>query len=284
MANISIQAVHRKIKSRLVNIQKQKPHKDDRKDLMADLIQLHKDKPEFTATYLHRMAITNFGAGHETTCSALTAAVAMLGSHPGVQARAAREQRRVAAAQGGRGGGSGEDGGSSSSTSSNQRSAPSPSATPYTLAAIKEAQRLYPVIGMSLPREVPAGGASVHGAFLPAGTTAGCNPASLHRNKDIFGADAHFFNPDRWLPTAGSAAGSSGSSLRVMERCNLTWGGGARTCPGRHLAELIVHRAVSRLVQEFEIVCEISPDEDLCFYFMAMLTGVMVRFSMRVCG
>ncbi|KAL8376826.1 hypothetical protein RB595_007784 [Gaeumannomyces hyphopodioides] len=242
-------AVQRKIKARMRNFDTKKPQKNVREDLMASLIKLHKERPEFTATYLHRMAITNFGAGHETTCSALTAAMAMLGSSPGVQDRVARDQQGLANA------GSGNW-----------------SPAPYTVAAVKEAQRLYPVIGMSLPREVPVGGTRLHGTFLPAGTTVGVNPVSLHRNEQIFGPDAHLFNPERWLDSAKS---------RAMDRCNLTWGGGARTCPGRHLAELILHRTVARLILEFEVTCDVPADEDVCFYFMAMLTGVRARFRAR---
>ncbi|KAL8307418.1 hypothetical protein RB597_001013 [Gaeumannomyces tritici] len=213
-------AVQRKIKTRMRNFDAKKQQKNVHEDLMADLVKLHKERPEFTATYLHRMAITNFGAGHETMCSALTAAMAMLGSSPDVQDRVVRDQQGLADAGNGNW-----------------------SPAPYTVAAVKEAQRLYPVIGMSLPREVPVGGTHLHGVFLPAGTTVGINPVSLHRNEQIFGPDAHLFNPERWLDPAKS---------RAMDRCNLTWGGGARTCPGRHLAELILYRTVARLILEFE--------------------------------
>lgn len=147
------------------------------------------------------------------------------------------------------------------------------SALPYTQACIKEAQRLHPVIGMSLPREVPAGGLRIHGHYFPAGTTVGCNPVSLHRNPDIFGPDAEAFKPDRWL--------DANLDTNAMKRYNLTWGGGARTCPGRHLAELILSKAVATLVREFDIRVDFPPEEDMPFYFMAMLSGVKARFSPR---
>ena len=140
-------------------------------------------------------------------------------------------------------------------------------------ASIKEAQRLYPVIGMSLARTVPSGGMHAHEHHLPRGTTVGCNPVALHRNVGIFGSDADQFNPDRWLGDA--------TTTRAMERYNLTWGGGARRCPGRHLAELIVFKVVPALVAEFEIEVTMPPEEEICFYFMAMLTGVRARFLPR---
>jgi cytochrome P450 len=224
---------------------------DQRKDLLADLIQLHKERPEFTDTYLRRLAVTNFGAGHETMCSALTAAMAMIGSHSDVQRKVTDEVRHTTDAV-------------AYDNAVRLR---------YTQASIKEAQRLHPVIGMSLSRKVPMGGLSLHGHFFPAGTTVGCNPVSLHRNPDIFGVDADEYNPDRWLQEEDHAR------VRVMERINLTWGGGARTCPGRHLAELVIFKVVPALLKDFDLKITAMPEESkMPYYFMAMLTGVKARF------
>ncbi|KAJ4287487.1 Apoptosis-inducing factor 1 [Collariella sp. IMI 366227] len=136
--------VSQKTSKRVTNALREPFHpraqKDGRQDLLADLIQLHKTRPEFNESYLRRLAVTNFGAGHETLCSTLTSAMAMIGCHPDVHQKVAQEVRH--------------------------RLAPS---TPkdavrlwYTHASIKEAQRLHPVIGMALPRKVPAGGLSLH--------------------------------------------------------------------------------------------------------------------------
>jgi len=226
--------------------------KDQRQDLLADLIQLHKTKPEFTEAYLRRLAVTNFGAGHETMCSALTAVMAMIGSHPLVQRRVADEVRGSPAAF----------------------ALDNAISFRYTQASIKEAQRLHPVIGMSPSRKVPAGGLFLHGRIFPAGTTVGCHPAALHRNPEVFGVDADDYNPDRWLQEDDLA------KVRVMERINLTWGGGSRSCPGRHLAELIVGKVVPALLSEFDLEITALPEEsEMPSYFMAMLTGVKARFK-----
>ncbi|KAL2162592.1 hypothetical protein VTH06DRAFT_7506 [Thermothelomyces fergusii] len=218
-------------------------------DLLENLISLHKEKPEFNETYLRRLAVTNFGAGHETMCSALTAAMAMIGSHHCVQRRVVDETRSNHKASG-------------ASNGPRLR---------YTQASIKEAQRFYPVIGMSLSRKVPKGGTSLHGFYFPAGTTVGCNPVALHFNPDIFGDDAGRYNPDRWL--------QDDSMVRRMERINLTWGGGARSCPGRHLAELVVHKVVPALFREFDLEITVMPEEtEMPTYFMAMMTGVKAKF------
>ncbi|KAH6692510.1 cytochrome P450 76C2 [Plectosphaerella plurivora] len=219
-------------------------------DLLVDLIKLHKEKPEFNETYLRRMATTNFGAGHETLCSALTSILSMIGTHPEVQQRVAGEVRQT----------------------HKSLSFDDAAQMQYMRASIREAQRLYPVLGMSLSRTVPDEGLQVHGHFFPSGTTVGCNPVALHRNVDIFGQDAESFNPDRWL---------EGDEIRSMERYNLTWGGGNRICPGRHLAYLVLFKVVPALIREFDIEVSMPPEEDIRYYFMAMLTGVKARFRAK---
>ncbi|UZP35265.1 hypothetical protein NXS19_003081 [Fusarium pseudograminearum] len=145
---------------------------------------------------------------------------------------------------------------------------------PETQSLIKEAKRLYPVISMSLPRTVPTGGLHLHNYYFPPNTTVGCNPVALHRNPEIFGSDCDEFKPDRWL-TADS------DTARNMERVSLSWGGGARTCPGRHLAELVVFKVIPALVKELSIETVVPPEDENRSYFLSMLTGVKVRFIER---
>lgn len=244
-----MQAVQKKISQRVRAALRGQQQKDERKDVVADLIQLHKDRPEFTEHYLRRMAISNFGAGHETLTSTLISAFAMIASRVEVQERVAEESRSI----------------------SSHISYDNAVQLQYTQASIKEAQRLHPVIGMSLPRRVPRGeGMTVHGLLVPPGTTVGCNPVSLHRNTDIFGQDAEAYRPDRWL-----------DRREDMDRHNLIYGGGARTCPGRHLAEMLVSKIVPTLIRQFEVKVVMPPEEDMPCYFMAMLTGVKARFITR---
>ncbi|UNI15916.1 hypothetical protein JDV02_002400 [Purpureocillium takamizusanense] len=184
--------VSRRVSRRVKAALRDNPPKDARQDLLADLIQLHKDKPEFNELYLRKMAVTNFGAGHETMASTLTSILAMIGSHPHVQRRVADEVRQTS------------------------KSGPLDNVAKmvYTRATIKEAMRLYPVISMSLPRRAPAGGLQVGRRWFPPNTTVGCNPVALHRNSSIFGSDAACFDPGRWL---GAQAGDD-TRLRAMDR------------------------------------------------------------------
>ncbi|POR31361.1 Pisatin demethylase [Tolypocladium paradoxum] len=242
--------VNRRVIRRLKSALRPNPAKDDRQDLLADLIQLHKDKPEFNETYLKKMAVTNFGAGHETMASTLTSVLAMIGSHPQAQLQVAQEIRNI-------------PGGVTAYAHAAK--------LPYTRAATKEAMRLHPVLAMSLPRKAPATGLHVHGRWIPPDTTVGCNPVALHRNEAIFGPDAEAFDPGRWLLGA--------ETLRMRDRYSLAWGGGARTCPGRNLAELVVFKVVAGLLARFDVEVTTMPAaEDQRTYFLSMLTGVKVKF------
>lgn len=120
-----------------------------------------------------------------------------------------------------------------------------------------------------MPRRVPQGGLSIHGMFIPAGTTVGCNPIALHRNEDVCGPDPGQFDPDRWFET---------KRAKDMEVFSLAWGGGARSCPGRHLAEMMVWKILVALVQEFDVEVDAPGVEAMPSYFLSMMTGVKARF------
>ena len=70
---------------------------------------------------------------------------------------------------------------------------------PYLDACCKEAMRLHPSVGLTLPRNVPARGCEIAGEFFPAGTRVGVNAAVIHRDRNIFGHDADSFVPERWF-------------------------------------------------------------------------------------
>jgi cytochrome P450 len=250
-----VKEVAKRINKRVNLALRPDPPKDSRRDLVYDLIQLHKEKPQFTESYLKKMAVTNFGAGHETMASTLTSIVALVASHPKVHSRLTREIRQH-----------------SHPTAYNTASQ-----LPYMQAAIKESKRLRPVIGMSLPRRVPPQGLELHGMCFAPGTTVGCNSVALHRNEAICGPEPARFDPGRWL-----RGGSEGEAARQrMERYSLAWGGGARSCPGRHLAELIVDKVVATVFDEFDVHVEMPDEEGERTYFLSMMEGAKARFVQR---
>jgi len=227
-------------------------------DLLDELIGLHMTRPtEFPERYLRRMAMTNFGAGHETMTSAMVSILSMIGTHPLAQAKIHEELEAIV-------------------PTGTCMTHDHVSQLGYTMACIKEAQRLYPVIGMSMSRTVPSDKQlELHGYVFPPGTTVGCVPAALHRNQDIFGLDTDEFRPERWLV-------ADQDTRRRMEHVNLTYGGGARTCPGKHLAKLIVYKLAARLCEEFEIIVDRPDDKDVKYYFLAILSESKARFLPRL--
>ena len=70
---------------------------------------------------------------------------------------------------------------------------------PYLEAVINEGQRMHSTIGAGLPREVPAGGATILGHHFKEGTTLSVPIYRLHRDESIWGPDAAEFRPERWL-------------------------------------------------------------------------------------
>ena len=64
---------------------------------------------------------------------------------------------------------------------------------------IHEGQRLHSTVGAGLPREVPAGGATILGHQFKAGTTLSVPIYRLHRDESIWGPYAAEFRPERWI-------------------------------------------------------------------------------------
>ena len=97
---------------------------------------------------------------------------------------------------------------------------------PYLKACINEGMRLHPSVGITMPRLVPAGGATISGFYFPEGYRVGINGAVLQYDKDVFGQDAETFNPSRWI---------EGDSVR-MDKTMIQFGAGSRTCIGKNVS------------------------------------------------
>ncbi|KAK6330384.1 hypothetical protein TWF696_003480 [Orbilia brochopaga] len=128
-------------------------------------------------------------------------------------------------------------------------------ALPYLSAVIKESLRLHPAVGILLERLVPEGGATIAGQFLPAGTIVGCNPWVVHRDPRVYGADADNFRPERWIE-------ATDEQRAAMERSDLVFGSGKRTCIGRNISLLEVHKLIPWMVLRYDILL-VHPDQEL---------------------
>ena len=70
---------------------------------------------------------------------------------------------------------------------------------PFLQACIKEALRVFGPVCMTLPRLAPPGGLTIGDKHFPENTILSINPWVMHYSRELWGPDAHEFNPDRWL-------------------------------------------------------------------------------------
>jgi cytochrome P450 len=108
---------------------------------------------------------------------------------------------------------------------------------PYLRAVIWETLRFHPPAVSQFYKEVPAGGATVEGHYLPGGTQLGINLQYVLRRSDTFGPDAEVFRPDRWIEAQAEAGGEDGGRYRdMLNVAEVVFGYGKFMCPGKTIA------------------------------------------------
>ncbi|KAL4975564.1 cytochrome P450 [Aspergillus desertorum] len=124
---------------------------------------------------------------------------------------------------------------------------------PYLASVIKEAMRLHPSVGLILERHVPEGGVTVCDRHIPAGTTVGINAWALHHDGRVF-PDPEAFIPERWLE-------STPAKLKEMEQSFFAFGAGSRTCVGKNISLIEMHKIIPQLLRDFTFRLR-RPDEE----------------------
>ncbi|RMD43689.1 hypothetical protein DV735_g1404, partial [Chaetothyriales sp. CBS 134920] len=112
---------------------------------------------------------------------------------------------------------------------------------PYFQACLNEAMRLRPAVGLNIYRKLPPEGLTIDGTFYPGGTEVAVNGWVLHRNKDVFGADAEIYRPERWLEP----------NAKRMQRYMYQFGGGSHLCLGRNLALYEMNKVLPQLLRRY---------------------------------
>jgi cytochrome P450 len=165
---------------------------------------------------------------------------------------------------------------------------------PYLQAVIKEALRLHPAVGLPLWRDVPAGGTTISGKYLPAGTTVGINGWVAHYNTEVYGSDVRDFRPERWIEASEERTREmDGFYLPVSTRFSfkerldefanmMQFGLGSRTCIGRHISMLEISKLIPWLVRSFDFELK-DPDEqlDTTDYWFVKPKSLNVRLRIR---
>jgi cytochrome P450 len=173
---------------------------------------------------------TNVFAGSDTTAIALRAVIYFLIKHPDKMAKVVEE---IDAAD--------KDNKLSDPISYKESIAH----LPYTGAAIKEAMRLHPSVGLLMERHVPPQGAEICGQFIPGGTIVGINPWVLQHDPNVY-QDPEAFIPERWLTTDVEL-------LSRMENSFLSFGAGSRTCVGKNISLMEMHKLIPQLLRQYTI-------------------------------
>ncbi|EXF78391.1 hypothetical protein CFIO01_11652 [Colletotrichum fioriniae PJ7] len=202
----------------------------DRQDFMSKLFRLHHENPgKFPESAVFTTCMTNIGAGSDTTSISLCAVIYDLASHPKVLQRL-REDIDAKFAE-----------------LDNPEFIPfkDAQAMSFLQACIKESLRLHPATGLPLARVVPKGGVNLLGRDFNEGCVVGVNTWVLHRNKDVFGADANEYCPDRW-------SSQDKEHISLMESNWIPFGVGSRTCIGKNISLLEINKLVPTLVKTFD--------------------------------
>jgi cytochrome P450 len=111
---------------------------------------------------------------------------------------------------------------------------------PYLQAVIKEGLRMYPPATGHNYKQVPKGGDTVYGYFLPEGTQLGVNIHCLLRCRETFGPDANVFRPERWMEAANDE-----DRLREMSNTvEFVFGYGKFQCMGKMIAAMELNKVL----------------------------------------
>lgn len=124
---------------------------------------------------------------------------------------------------------------------------------PYLDACVKETFRIHPAISLNLERVTPPEGMDIAGEYIPGGTVVSCNPWVLQRRKEIFGDDVEVYRPERWILDESSASPEERTRLGEMKATMLHFGGGSRTCLGKHIALLEMYKLVPSFLRKFDV-------------------------------
>lgn len=120
-------------------------------------------------------------------------------------------------------------------------------------SVIKEALRLHPPFSGPFERVIGSGGETTipQTRPLPRNTRIWTSQYVICRSKDVFGADAEEFLPDRWL-------NSTEDRLKQMEDVFCAFGRGSRGCIGKDIAWMILEMTTNALIRKWKWSCSLS--------------------------
>ena len=209
---------------------------NDREDLLDQLLQTQEKFPQVVnEPVLMGYASTPLFAGGQPIAATLTSVMYFLAKHPSVSAKLHAELR-----------------------SSGFQMPPlwvEVQTLPYLEAVVRESMRCLP-LGAALSRRAVQPDRPFilnDGRRVPTGTAVAILGIATHFNRDIFGADAEQFRPERWLMGPTESPDEYVERLRWMNRADLSWGSGDRACIGKHVARCEMYKLVATLYSVFDV-------------------------------
>ncbi|KAK3987537.1 putative cytochrome P450 E-class, group I [Cladorrhinum sp. PSN332] len=118
---------------------------------------------------------------------------------------------------------------------------------PYLQGVVWEGFRSACAVVYSHYKEVPSGGDTFHGVFLPEGTNLGHNSGAMTRRPDIFGQDVAVFRPERFSDVDEA---TRATRIRALD---IIFGGGRWMCSGKTVAMYEMNKTIFELMKEFDI-------------------------------
>ena len=120
---------------------------------------------------------------------------------------------------------------------------------PYLNAVIHEGMRISPSLADGLRREIPRGGASVAGHFLPERTVVSIPQWATYHSPDNFSSPTSF-SPERWLSKSFDTSSPFSKDRKdAFQPFSL----GPHNCPGRNLGYLELRLILANIVWNFDL-------------------------------
>ncbi len=107
---------------------------------------------------------------------------------------------------------------------------------PYLQAVIKEGLRIHPPVTGLQSKYVPAGGDTLNGYYVPAGTKVGSSAWGVFLDKGLWGPDARVFRPERFLE------GTAEEIKRKEIDIEGVFGYGRSSCLGKSVAAIELNK------------------------------------------
>jgi cytochrome P450 len=105
-------------------------------------------------------------------------------------------------------------------------------------AVIYEGIRIRPATTGMFFKDVPAGGETMHGKYIPAGTSIGINASTLLRSEALFGPDPQVFRPERYLEV------DKETSAQMKRDVEIVFGYGRWMCAGKPIAFMELNKVI----------------------------------------